>query len=125
MSDAAVATIVTGVVTMATLICSVVTLYLRLKWTDKKIDDNTELTRANTVEAVVNAKIAADTATDAKIAAIEIADRLNGTMNEEIISVVKQHVDPILVAIKVHSEQDEKNMVEIRNALGELRDRTK
>ena len=125
---AVVATVVTGIVTMTTLVCGVVTLYLKLRWTDKKIDDNTKLTVAGTQAAVVNARRAADSASDAKEAADAMTgrlnDTLNGTLDEKVVAIVKQHVDPVIAAIRAHSDQDERNMVEIRKALGELRDRS-
>ncbi len=125
MSDAAVATMVTGIVTMTTLICGVVTLYIKLRWTDKKIDDNTKLTVAGTQAAVVNARRAADSASDAKEAAAAMANRLNGTLDEKIEVIVRQHIDPLIAMVRSHTEQDERNMTEIRTALGELRDRTR
>lgn len=90
----------------------------------KKIDANTDLTKEGTQEASTNAKIAASTARVAAVKASEMSDKLNGSLDAKITNIVKEYFTPLESAIKLHAEQDEKNMKEIREALGELRDRT-
>lgn len=137
MSDAAIAAIVTGVVTVATMVVGFLTLWVKLKYgvekaeeavtktyaVERKIDDNTVITKAASVAALTNAKAAADNAIEAKEASEYISKQLNGSLEQKITAIVKTHTDPITDMLKVHSEQDDKNMTEIRQALKELKDR--
>ena len=102
MSDTAIATIVTGVVTIVTLIISVITLWIKQNTTGKKVDENTRITKVG-AEATVIA-----------------AARLNGELDTRIKNVVMAAVDLLRDELRVHATQDEKNMVDIRNALNEL-----
>lgn len=130
MSEANIAaiitTVVTGAVTITTLVIGFLTLWVKLKYgvekaeeaatkaqvVEGKIDNNTVITTAASIAAATNADNAA-----------KMAEQLNGKLEERISSIVRRHVDPIVVVLKTHSEQDDKNMSEIRQALGELRDR--
>ena len=139
MTDAGIATIVTGVITVATMIVGFLTLWLKLKYgvskveeaavnakvVEKKIDDNTTITKAASVAAVSNAKRAADTAIEAKEATAYMAEQLNGKLEEKINAIVKAQTEPILAVIKTHIDQDDRNMAEIRDILGHLRDRSR
>lgn len=135
MSDGAVSVIVSGFVQITVLVIGFLTLWIKLRHgVDKatealassrivegKVDSNTELTRSVSHQATQSAK-AAEQAADR---AIEMSERLNGSLDEKIRIVVREYVDPLTALFKAHSEQDERNMVEIRQALNELRDRTK
>lgn len=125
MSDAAIATIVTGIVTVVTTICGVITLWIKLRKSDKKIDDNTEMTKIGSAAAVKTAAVAASAATEAAEKTDALIEQMNGKLEARITAIVRTHTEPIATAIRIHTEQDDKNMVEIRTALGELRDRTK
>ena len=125
MSDAAIATVVTGLVTIVTLICGVVTLWIKLSENDRKIEANTVLTMAGTTAATQNAVVAASAANQASEKADVLIEQMNGKLENRIEAIVKTHTEPIASALRAHAEQDDKNMAEIRQALGELRDNTK
>ena len=129
MSDSAVATIVTGLVTMVTLVVGFLTLWVRLKYgadkVERKIDINTALTKAGTEAAATNAKVAASAATKAADKAEALAVQMNGGLDDRMIAIVKAHTEPLASLMELHSKQDDKNMAEIRLALGELRDQVK
>lgn len=127
MSDAAIASIVTGVVTVTSLFVGFLTLYVKIKYgTDKvkdledKVDDNTVLTKEGTITAARNANIAVAAANRASDKTDAIAKQLNGTLEEKITTIVRQHTEPILLAIAEHSKQDEQNMREVRQAIDTL-----
>ena len=123
MSDAAIATLVTGMVTVVTTICGVVTLWIKLRENNKKIDANTAVTVAGTTAAATNAAAAASAANTASEKTDSMVEKLNGELDNKIAAIVKAHADPIVVMIHEHTKQDDKNMLEIRKALGELRDK--
>lgn len=123
MSDAAVATIVTGLVTIVTTVCGVMTLWLKLKENTKKLDKNTEITKEGTAVVVESAIAAADRASVASDKADRLLEHLNGKLEDKITRIVKSHTEPIIAVMSAHAQQDDKNMAEIREALGELRDR--
>ena len=139
MTDAAIAAVVTGVVTVTTMVIGFLTLWVKLKYgvekaeeavsktkaVERKIDDNTVITKAASVAALSNAKVAADNAIEAKEASEHISRQLNGNLEEKITAIVKTQIQPVTELLKVHSEQDDKNMSEIRQALKELKDRTR
>ena len=129
MSDSAIATIVTGLVTMVTLIVGFLTLWVRLKYgadkVERKIDVNTALTKAGTEEAAANAKVAASAATKAADKADALAIQMNGGLDDRMIAIVKAHTGPLAAVLESHAKQDDKHMAEIRFALGELRDQVK
>ncbi len=128
MSDAAIASIVTGIVTVATLLIGFLTLWVKLRYgeektdkVEKKIDDNTVLTKAATVAAAQSAAVAVETATESRKATAEIAKKLNGGVD----SAIEHAVKPLRDAFAEHAIVDEANMKEIRVALEELRRATK
>ena len=146
MSDAAIASIVTGMVTMTTIVAGFLTIWVKMKYgaekaeeVSKKVDNNTEITKRGIEEAGTHAAIAADAAKDAASAATHAAvktdalsEQLNGKLEAKIGEIVKGHIDglkghveSVVTMFHAHSAQDDKNMAEIRQALGELRDRTK
>jgi len=61
-----------------------------------KIDTNTAITIKGSAAAVNNAKVAADTASEAKDAADNLAKQLNGALDDRITKIVKKHMDPLL-----------------------------
>ena len=116
MSDAAITTIVTGLVTIVTLVCGVVTLWIKLK-------ENTKITEMGAVAATRNAITAASVAETVSKKTDLLIEQINGKLEERITTIVKVHTEPIITLIHQHADQDDKNMTEIRQALGELRDR--
>lgn len=137
MSDAAIATLVTGVLSLATMVIGFLTLWIKLRYgvertealaqktqtVEYKIDTNTALTRAGTEAATENAKVAATAANEASRKSDNIAEKLNGVLDDKIRAIVKEHTEPLMAMFRLHVEQDDKNMTEIRQALSNLRDR--
>ena len=125
MSDAGIATIVTGLITVTTMIIGFLTLWLKLRYgVERKIDVNTAMTAEQGSISTTNARAAVHAAKAAASATEALATQLNGKLDERITLIVKSHVEPIVAIIREHSAQDDKNMHEIRTALGELRDKT-
>ena len=128
MSDAAIANIVTGLVTITTIVVGFLTMWVKLKHgaamaeeaavkakvVENKIDANTVLTAKTTAAAV-------DAAKDAKIAAQDLSKQMNGALDDRINRIVQQHVAPLLKAFKEHNDQDDRNMASIMRAINELK----
>ncbi len=112
LSDAAIASIVTGVVTITLAIIGYLNLLAKLKYgvekaeeaatkakqVEDKIDDNTTLTKEGIKAVATNAKVAAENASDAKDAASDakdvasdISSRLNGALECRIAVAVQGH----------------------------------
>lgn len=133
MSDAAIANLVTGVVTIVTLIIGFLTLWIKLRYgvehkaneIEKKVEENTAVTKESQVQAIRSAKSAVVAATQAAERTDAIAQQLNGKLDEKIMAIVKLHLEPVYAMIKAHIEQDDKNMREIRQTITELRDLVK
>ena len=87
----------------------------------KKIDYNTALTKVGTETAAKNARAAADAAAEAKAAAKEIKLKLNGGITDAIREAVRE----LREELKLHANQDDHNMAEVRSSLDELRKRIK
>ena len=146
MSDAAIANIVTGAVTITVSLVGFLTLWVKLRYAatkseeaatraeetankveikaadvERKIDNNTKLTIAGADQASSNAMVAAQAATIAADKSAEIMSQLNGKLDERIIRIVDQHVKPVVATIRAHAEQDDKNMAEIRTTLEEIK----
>lgn len=121
MSDAAIVSIVTGVVT-------VVVLWLKLRYgveakadqltkqveektnaiattaaaVETKIDTNTQITRAGASAAVVTAKSAADAAVATKVVADQINSKINGGIDGAVataIAPIRKDVDELSVYV--------------------------
>jgi hypothetical protein len=124
VSDAAIATIVTGLVTITTIIAGVVTLWIKQRSTAETVEENTRLTKAGTEKATAAATEARDTAaaaaSEAQATALTTQELLNGKLDDRIQSIVKKEVEELVRAFQAHAEQDEKNMQEIRTALAKL-----
>lgn len=128
MSDAAIATVATCVVTITTMIVGFLTLWVKLRYgvektveANEKIEHNTDITKKASAVAVINAKEAADTAKSAKEATEQMAMKLNGKLDDKITETVKAHIAPIADALLAHIKQDEDNMEEIRKSFDELK----
>ena len=143
MSDAAVASIVTGIVTVLTMVMGFLTLWIKLRYgvgkaeeavvkvkaVESKIDENTHLTMTGAEKINQNAReaadaaslVARDAASAAAMVANELSQLLNGSLDRRMRAIVKEHSEPLLATFKSHAEQDERNMAEIRQALQSLR----
>jgi len=95
MSDAAVATIVSGAITITGMIIGFFTMLIKLKNASKqvedKIDANTEITQAGTDAAASNAKEAVHAANSVAITTSSIDKKLNGGLHKAI----NDAIDPI------------------------------
>jgi hypothetical protein len=100
----------------------------------RKIDRNTELTKVGSEAATKNTRVVVSATNIAIQKADDLSqktDALNDTLMEKIYgslddrirTIVREYTDPLALAFQAHAEQDDKNMREIRVALGELRDR--
>lgn len=130
MSDAAVATVVSGVITVVGMIVGFLTMWIKLQHAgakaeeaavkaeevEKKIDNNTAITRAGTASAASAARVAADKA-------IELAKQMNGALDQRIRDIVKEHTDQLVKAFTDHSEQDDRNMKDLKQVLVDLKNR--
>ena len=94
---------------------------VKAKAVEVKIDNNTQLTREGTAAAETAAKDASVAAKDASVKADTLANRLNGELDRKISAIVKEQIGPVLKQLIEHSEQDDRNMKEIRAALAELK----
>lgn len=132
MSDLAIANLVTGAVTVSTLVIGFLTLWLKIKYgvdradagsakIENKIDDNTKITKAGSAAAVTNAKAAAQSAEDAKTVAKSIQLKLNGGIDAAINDAVK----PLQEQFENHVRQDELVWREIKTILTELNKKIK
>lgn len=95
MSDAAIAAIVTGLVTITTMVTGFLTLLIKLKYaqssTEDMISDNTEITKAGTAAAVETAKSAVEAAADTK----QLAEGINKKLNGGVDSAIEAAVAPL------------------------------
>lgn len=139
MSDSAVTVLVAGLVQVTVIVSGFLTLWVKLKYgveeakksaslaatkaldVEKKIDDNTAMTQIGTHEAAINAKAAVVAAVSVSDKVDNIEERLSNNLDTKIRYIIKDYIDPLTFAIREHSEQDEKNMREIRKTLDELR----
>lgn len=100
MSDAAIANLITGVVTITTTVIAFLTLWLKLKYGVKevggKIDHNTTITT-------------------------EISGQLNGKLEKRIEGIVQSHTVPIENLLHDHIKQDEVALAKIDQSLKELK----
>ncbi len=121
MSDAAIAVIVTGVIQAIGMVLG----YLKLRHgteqakeqvgvVEKKIDNNTQLTKAGTTAAVKTAQTAVATAAEAKEATQNVADSINRKLNGGIDAAIK----PVREDLMAH----EKKMAQINQKFVELTD---
>lgn len=138
MSDAAIATIVTGVCSIVTTLVGFLIVWIKLKYgvekkadeaakkagvVEQKLDDNTRITVAGAESATTNAKVAAQAATSAKASTEAISKKLNGGID----AAIKEGVQPVLDTLHAHAdtlqthiEDDKKVAEEIRGKFDEL-----
>lgn len=119
LDTSAVAIIVTGAVNVVTMLIGFLTLWVKLKYgadkadeaakkagdVEKKVDDNTEITKVGTDRAAHNAAVAATVAADARAVSEVINQKLNGGIDAAVNSVGDE--------LKKHADRDEKYMAEI------------
>lgn len=105
LSDSAIATIVSGAITITTMVVGFFTMWVKLKYGEKKIDDNTAITKDGAVKAG-----------EAKVAAQAVNQKLNGGIDAAIETALK----PVRDTLQDHVLQDDQNMKEIRAALEDL-----
>ena len=139
MSDAAIASIVTGIVTMTTIVVGFLTLWLKLRYgegktealakkaevVENKIDNNTLLTKAAGTAAVQNAHNAAVAANETKEATQNIADTISKKLNGGLDHAIETVIKPIREALQEHVEHNNRNMNELRAALEDLKRRVR
>lgn len=130
MSDAAVATIVSGVVTVVTLSIGFLTLWIKLRYganqaekaatkaeiVENKLDINTKITKAGIKCADDNAKAAVGAAVEARAAtesmAQDVARKLNGGIDDAVEKAVAP-VREMMLRHKEISESHERSLEEI------------
>lgn len=124
LSDAAVASIVTGFITIIGMVIGFLKLWVDIKYGVKKkveeasskIDQNTLITQAGTQKAVLTADRAATTAETTKATVEDISRKLNGSMDE----VISTAIAPIVKTIEEHAASDDKYMREINTRFEHL-----
>lgn len=133
MSDAAITTIVSGVITavltLVPMVIGFLTLWVRLKYgvekaeeaakkakaVEEKIDNNTQLTKEGTEAATANAKKAADAVTQAaekteaadkkKLEILqEIAEQTNGMLGQNVKDAVSAAIHPLQSQLTEHDK---------------------
>jgi hypothetical protein len=138
MSDAAVASIVTGIVTMTTIVVGFLTLWVKLRYgeakvaaVEEKIDANTEMTKtgnANSKAAAVAAKVAVQKAGDVSEdnrRKYVLLNKIDQQTNGGLIAAIDASLKPLSDAFKDHVIQDEQNMGEIRKQLESIHNKIK
>lgn len=130
MSDAAIANVVTGLVTVTVTVIGFLTLWVKLRYgaeradiVEKKIDNNTAITSAGTAAATKSANKAEVTADRARVAAETITEMLNGGFDDRIAKIVRDYTEPLANSFKAHNEQDQRNMETITASIKELADK--
>lgn len=127
MSDAAVANLITGLVTITTMVIGFLSLWLKLKYgvekaeeaavnaikVERKIDQNTAITKEQ-------GNAAREAADNAVFSANELAKQMNGMLDDRITTIVKSHTEALAHMFREHAKQDEANMQEIRIILAEF-----
>ena len=122
MSDTAVATIVTGCITVSGMVIGFLTLWVKLRYgVEQKLDHNTAITQEGAEAAATSARAAetsakrvAETASDAKTTMDSISRRLNGGID----TAISEAVDPVKAHLEDHVNKfDElKSRVEMLDA---------
>ena len=134
MSDGAIATLVSGIITITTMVVGFLTMWVKLKYgaaqtemvaekttiVEGKIDANTALTKAGMEAAITSAVNAANAARTAANRAEELSGQLNGALEVKVATIVKNHVDPLVKSFKEHNDQDQRNMDRIEKALQDI-----
>jgi hypothetical protein len=104
MSDTTVANLVTGAVTIVTMLIGLLSLWLRLRYdvrnVAKKVDANTAMTSAGVKVAASAAKAAKEVAVEAKNTVEGISKKLNGGLEETISAIVS----PVRTTLEAHDQ---------------------
>jgi hypothetical protein len=141
LSDAAISTIVTGIVTIVTMLFG----YLRLRSGQEETKEKVKVVEEKADNAARKASTAADnseavyskidenteltkegntTADRARLAAESLTEQFNGSLDKRIIKIVADHIGPLHEAILTNSQtihDHEKTMSEIKSVLDDLR----
>ncbi len=123
MSDAAVATIVSGAITIVTLIIGFFTLLIKLKYAKEsigdKVDHNTKVTEDGTTMAASNA---AEAATASKSVALT-TDTINKKLNGGLHAAINSAIDPVHKALIAHTEKDANDLAEVKDDVAEVKEK--
>ena len=130
MSDAAITSIIAGLITITTMVVGFLTLWVKLRYgvkeVENKVDVNTAMTRAGTGAAAKAALAAATAASEAKTTTETIAESINKKFNGGGVELmIEAAVKPLRDALTDHVIHDDECMREIRDALSDLRKRVK
>ena len=139
MSDAAIASIVTGLVTIVTMVVGFLTLWVKLRYSaekaeeaavkatvvENKIDRNTVLTMAAGEAAASSAVAAVKTANESRAVAAEMTRTLDKKLNGDLDAKIQTAIQPLREMMDEHAKQDDTNMKELRASLSELCKRIK
>lgn len=134
MSDSAVATIVAGSITIATMVIGFLTLWVKLRYgvekaeevarktaaVEVKLDNNTSLTKEGTKAAADNAATAVKTASEAKEAAVQSARMITDKLNGGLDKILSAMITPVREMLAQHMEYVHLRNHDILNALNPL-----
>lgn len=123
MSDATIATIVSAVVTVATMVTGFLTLWVKLRYAavdaeaakkkaeavESKLDSNTAITKGASAAAARSAQIAIQNHEETKRFSESMHKKLNGGLD----AALEHAISPIRKELASHAQKDEKNMEEI------------
>ena len=117
MSDAAVANIVTGVVTVATLLVGFFTLWIKLRYGVNKVQEAREeaATRADETAAKIDANT--EITRVGAAAAVESAQKLNGGVDSAVVNAMA----PIHKALMEHIAQNTRDIGELKRVVADLK----
>jgi len=118
LSDAAIANLVTGLVTIGGMVVGFLTLWVKLKYgveqaeeaarktqaVEHKIDTNTRLTQSGADQATKTAAIAAETAAQTKDAVEDMAASISKKLNGGLDAAISQAVDPVKAVLNDHGQ---------------------
>lgn len=116
MSDAAVASIVGGVITIVTLVVGFLTLWVKLKYGVTKLEEAAKTGAENKLAVAENTQL-----TRRNTSAVDnVASQLNGALDDKVTRIIKDHTEPLVKAFEAHNRQDQANMDRIETAIKEL-----
>ncbi len=134
MSDTGITVLVAGLLQLATMIVGFLTLWIKLKYgaeqaekaklkaemVERKIDENTSITKSGTEAAAKSANAAAVTAVKAKSAADAIAQDLKTKLNGGVDLAIESNIKPIRDALQDHIMRYESDMKSVQLSLKEI-----
>ncbi len=117
MSDAAITSIVSGVITVTTIVVGFLAMWVKLRYgaeqakqakeaaevMTEKIEDNTTITRAGLKVAATDAKAAVTAVTEARAAAEQMGRHLDKKLNGGLDHTIANALDPIKKALEGHA----------------------